>query len=169
MPEMVLDTEIYPRIIKLSECLAEKLNEAAVGDYVLVISPEGAVVMDYCGGDDCGQQAWIRIVDAGPYDEFPDPPEGPVTCLLPIMYQIEVGFAHCAPQADGRGNPPTVEAQLAAFQKQTVAMTAIRRAIQCCMKNDDAPFQLGAYQPLGDEGGVCLMAVWTFIVGDRRF
>lgn len=166
---MVLDTEIYPRIMNLSECLATALNEAEVGEYTLVISPEGPVVMDYCGGEDCGQQAWIRIVDAGPYDVFPEEPAGAVTCLLPIMYQVEVGFAHCAPQMDYKGRPPTVADQLAAFQKQTVAMTAIRRAIQCCMKDDDAPFQLGQYQPLGDEGGTCLMAVWTFIVGDRRY
>lgn len=164
--ELVEDIEIYPRLIELSTCLDQELQSSGL-DATQVILPEGSVMLDYCGSTDCKGQAWIRIVNALPYQDFPEAPEGPARCGLMISYTLEVGFAHCAPQMDGK-RLPTVADQLDAVRIQTAAMSAMLRAIRCCANGDtDVPWSLGEYSPDVNEGG-CLAGWWTVTVGDRR-
>lgn len=165
-PALVEDLEIYPRIVALAACMETELTAAGL-PFTLVLSPEGEVNLDFCGGQDCQAQAWIRIITASPYNAFPNTPEGPVNCNLMIGYQLEVGYAHCAPSMDGR-NFPKPEEQMEAMRVQTAAMSALLRAIRCCANGDtDIPWSLGEYVPGVNEGG-CLTASWSVTVGDRR-
>lgn len=164
--DLVEDIEIYPRMVQLAACLKEELGKVNL-EATLTVLPGGEPILDFCGGDGCGSQAWIRLVTSNAYDEFPNPPERYSTCFSAISYQLEVGFGHCAPQMDGT-RFPSPEDQLEAVRVQTSAMSAMLRAIRCCAAGDsDVPWDLGEYTPLGEEAG-CLSATWTVTVGDRR-
>lgn len=165
-PELVEDLEIYPRLIQLGACLQTEI-EAAGLDAILTMLPGEQVTLDYCGTNDCKSQAWVRLVSAGPYEAFPEAPEGPARCSLMIGYVIEVGFSHCAPMMSG-ASAPAPDAYLEAMRVQMTAMSAMLRAIRCCANADsDAPWSLGEYVPNGPDGG-CLSGIWTVTVGDRR-
>lgn len=162
---VVEDLEIYPRLIQLGACLQAELDRSNIPAQLVILSG-GSVALDYCGGRDCSNQAWVRLVTATPYGNFPDPPEGPARCSLTIGYQLEVGFAHCAPRMNG-DRPPAPEEHLEATRMQMAGMSAMLRAIRCCANGDsDVPWSLGEYVP-GEEDGGCIVSTWSVTVGDR--
>lgn len=168
------DEFVYPLMVDLVACLCTEIAESGLPEPCQCSLVPGAdIVLDYCGSCDdagCGGQAWVRLAGAYPSSLFPSLDEIGATCHSPIAYQVEIGIARCAPVGStsmvNAYTPPTLEQQLDAVRIQSADMSAMRRAIACCLtqNHEDLTYTMGAYTPLsgGDcNGGTWLVTVWS--------
>lgn len=163
--EIRTDTFVWPAMLRLAECLCTELVAAGLPPTCLCsVLPGDAVAADYVSEDE--GMAWVRLVSGYPYTAFPVADTAAATCLRPLAFELEVGALWCAPVfADSRGTPPDMAAQFAATETQLAAMAAMHRAIVCCVPTERGTGALGAYTPVGPEGGV-VGGVWSlFLAG----
>lgn len=170
------DLEIYPLMVALAGCLCAELADSGLPTPCsCAVVPGPMAVLDACGGckatgkDVCGGQAWVRLERAYPSADFPGPDVQGATCNSPLAYVIEVGVARCVPV--GKSNnitgyvPPSVDQYVQAVRLQTADMQAMKRAIQCCLREaaDDRSFVLGSYAPITPSAD-CGGGLWNFTI-----
>lgn len=148
---------VYPVAVKLAGCLTNELASSGLGGQCFSgVVPGGSVAYDYCTcgtGTACGGMAWVRLGSFFPSTDFPIP-DTRATCATKMAYRLEVGVVRCIPTLDSRGNPPTMDQQLRAFDLQMADMAAIRLAIACCMRDfEDTDYILENYTPIENQGG----------------
>lgn len=160
------DARIWPTLVQLSVCLTQTITDAGLPvPAFLGILPGSMIAADYCGDEECGQ-AWVRLATVYPSQNFPNPDDSAVEPQSYLAYSIEVGILRCAPMPADDGTPPSVAEQLESARLQMADMSAIRRAIQCCLDQLERPYLLGSYDPIGPEGG-CVGGSWSFTLGEN--
>lgn len=168
------DDFIYPLMIALTGCLCDEIEQSGLPEPCQCsVLPGGEAVLDYCGDCDsggCGGQAWVRLAGAYPSRDFPALDEGVVPCDSPMAFLVEIGIARCISVGEANGiggyTPPSVPEQVEAVRVQMADMSAIRRALTCCLteKYEDLTFTLGQYVPIaggGCNGGTWNVTVWS--------
>lgn len=168
MAEFREDLDIYPLMVELSACLCTELADSGLPPVCRCgLMPGTSPTLDFsgdvtCANGGCGQ-AWVRLVNAFPSDDFPNPAVGIAQrCDIALAYELEVGISRCEDVGRTVGNkytPPTLAAQVNSVRQYTADMAAMRRAILCCFRGahderDDLEIALGLYQPLDSSGGV---------------
>lgn len=170
------DTVVWPVLMELHQCLCDEIVAAELpGVCYCDLLPGENVAMEYCGPScedmDCGNgQAWVRLVESYPSTNFPNPidftAQAAVGCDAPLAVTVEMGVARCAPVVSedrpSSGESPTAGQWRETAQLQFADMSAMRRAVQCCMDEKRAvkKYTLGTYEPFGPEGG-CVGGTWT--------
>jgi hypothetical protein len=166
------DAFVYPLMIDLAACLCTEIQQSGLPEPCQCgVMPGGDAILDYCGecdGDGCGGQAWVRLSGAFPSTRFPAVQDAAASCVTPLAFVIEVGIARCAPvgtvsTVQGFA-PPTLEQQIEAVRLQTADMSAMKRAVSCCLENkySDLTYTLGVYTPIS--GGDCNAGTWLISV-----
>jgi hypothetical protein len=164
------DDIIYPTIIQMVACLCTEIEDSGLPTPCSCGPVVGDLVLDYCGQcseGKCGGQAWVRLVDSFPSNDFPSPNQTLNNCKVPLAYLLEVGIVRCKPVGTASGVrgyvPPSMDQQVGALRLQTADMAAIRRAISCCLDSDNLDYILGSYIPISAEAD-CLggaFQVWV--------
>lgn len=165
MAELREDTQIWPLLLDLTECLCAELEASGLTAKCRCIPiPGDGPVLDFCGegcdgdGDGCSGQAWVRLVQA--YPAFaPGVPALEANSRAPLGFNVEIGVARCFVW-----NSEDDSVILDGARKQMADMAAMRRAIVCCFKKNERDHVLGAYTPMDADGG-CLWSVWDLAVG----
>lgn len=147
--DYVPDRIIWPVLDQLAVCLCEELIRSALPPTCFCGVVAGEPAFDITE-DDRGY-AWVRLVAVSPTTDFPAPTITSRNCASMLMAQFEVGVMRCFPGAL-TGEMPTTTEQWEAVRLQQADMAAMYRAIQCCAKKY-AEFTLGAYTPVGPDGG----------------
>lgn len=112
---------------------------------------------DYC----CGQgHAYVRVVQAGPTDQFPTLVVDPRHCGYETAAYVEVGVLRCAPTLDSRGNPPD-PAEVTAAARSTYEDMQTLHAYLTSISEEWDPYgvALDTWEPLDLEGG-CQGGAW---------
>lgn len=169
------DTSIYPLLIELASCLCQQMEALGGPNLCYCGVVTGNTTMDFCGGgncaEDCGGQAWVRLVDAFPSSVFPSADAVMINCNSPWAYSVEIGVARCAPVGEANGvngyTRPTMEQEVAAMRLQTADLSAMRRAIQCCFGKTDREYLVGQYTQTEVNGGGCLGGTITLWVREE--
>lgn len=164
-----LEQTISPLVLRLLGCLESEAEAAGVPGFCrLGPMPYGSVIIDACGecygGEDCGGQAWVRLVYSFASTDFPNE-DAAAQCATGRAFALEVGIARCTPTMDDDGNPPSEDAVLAAWMLQMADMRVMQRAISCCFGADDVDldYVLGQYLPNPDQGA-CGFSTWNVLV-----
>lgn len=175
LSEDFVDEPMFQTLALLSECLCQEL--AATGGPGLCYcglwlgSAAPPLGVADCKDKDCGV-AWVRLVSAFPSGIFPTPDqEGVTRCASPMVYQVEIGVARCAPRPEGRAMFPDAQAMFEANRLYMSDMRAAARALRCCLPEankkaggSEILVALGAWDPLeyaaGKSGGT-----WTGYFG----
>jgi hypothetical protein len=172
---LVEDFLVYPTLVKLASCLCLEMERSGFTNLCFCgIVPGAETVLDFCGSESgsacdgdagtCGGMAWVRLIAAGPSVDQENPAVA-AKCSTPLSFQIEVGMSQCAPVLGENLEVPTMEEQLDATRRQLASMSAMRRAISCCMADDEVDYVIDGYEPLPILGG-CLASVWNITVGE---
>lgn len=159
-------------LVGLAACLCDALKEAAAKTGApepcfCGVLPGTAVAQDYCDEGYCeanNGMAWTRLVSitTEQVQTSPSGASGP-SCATVYNITVEAGVLRSAPVfSDSEGEPPTVEAQLAASMQQQHDMGVVLSVLDCC---DGLPEMLdrpiiGEYLPIGPEGG-CVGGAWS--------
>lgn len=142
---------------RLLTCLEERLEFYAPTCRTFV-APGGPPAWDACGLVEDGSegQAWVQLAQVFPSDSFPTQQTGPMRCP-PSGYaaQLAVGVLRCAAIVDSEGRPPSSAALNADARKVARDRALVNEAIRCCYLEDADPgtYTLGAWTPLGPQGG----------------
>lgn len=157
---MRYDDRAWPVMLRLVDCLRERILDAGVPEPAFIgVLPGASPALDWCGPD-CGGQAWVRLVLATPSTEFPTPDGEPTFFIPPQASTFEVGLLRCAPMPQG-DILPSADEQFEATRLQLADMRVLRDTIQCCF--GDTEFLLGSYVPRGPQGG-CVGGTWNVTV-----
>lgn len=148
-PTYTPDTVLWPAIDDLANCLCAELIRSGLPPLCFCGVIAGDPAFDVTE-DDRGF-AWVRVVSVAPTTTFPQPDLSVRNCAAYLMVQVEVGVMRCFPGAL-TGDMPTVAEQWEASRLQMADMAAMHRAILCCSKKG-SQVVLGAYSPLGPDGG----------------
>lgn len=167
MAEFREDTGIFPTMLTLAECAQRELVKSGLPEIDKVtLQPGGTSVMDYVGnGKDCGEIT-VNFTQSYPVNPFPTP-DATGSCASAFAYEIVLAIFRCSPSMDGSKQsprPPSPVKQLAATRLYTADMAAMRRAIQCCMQENEMDYALRAWTPYGPSGLV-VGGWWTVVVG----
>lgn len=163
------DPVIYPAVVRLLACLSSEISDSGLPTPNDISPLVGQLVLDYCGecsGNKNGQ-AWVRVVEAFPSSNFPQPDVTPLNCGTALAFQLEMGIARCKPTGTNNGvrgyNPPTLEEKITALRLIMADMAAMHRAISCCFEDEDLDYIMGSYTPLQVDGD-CMGGVITITV-----
>lgn len=107
---------------------------------------------DETGSENCGQ-AWVRLASAFPARGVGVPETTPANCASSIGLTVEIGALRCI-RIEENGLALPADEMLEAVRLQRADMLAIMRAIMCCDGLDSNQYSLGAYTPVGPEGGI---------------
>lgn len=165
---MRADTLAMPLLQGLIDCLKEELRESELDEDICIITPMpgSEVAFDYS----CGGMAWVQLVNAFPSNNFPapfDPSLGP-NIGVSIVFQMQVGMLRGIPGIDENGSLPDAEDFLLATEYQMAEMSAMHRAIACCLAKTEWPagrelvYAITDYIPTGPDGGV-VGGSWNFV------
>lgn len=159
---------------RLRDCLCDQLSsgDPTVDDPPcrcgIVIGEQ--VAWDECccrqqeDGTVCCGEAWVRAVSLYPSTNFPTPDSQAPLCTSGLFAAVvELGVLRCAPSPDDQGNPPSVEDVEATARQVLVDSKAMRTAAKCCFPSDQRDVLIGAWQPVGPEGG-CVGGTLTITV-----
>lgn len=156
-------------LLDLLECVCDALTVLGQGPTCWCgIYPGETVSWEHCGECDNGNcgQAYIRPATAFPYDIFPQQAFD-ATCANPLAYEIEVGVLRCFPTMDEHGDPPEDETITESALLLLEDQAALHTAIRCC----DSPLLeghlLGAWTPVGPNGG-CVGGSWQVYLDPWR-
>lgn len=162
LPADLVDDPIFEVISRLSDCLCTELAAAKGPGLCYCGMWVGAQPPPLGLTDGCNDGvAWVRLVTAYPSAVFPQPDDGLTTCVTPIAYEVEIGVARPAPRAEGRAMFPDKQALFDAQRLYASDMRAARRALLCCLPQQQAKVvprrdivvRLGAFQPLENAAG----------------
>lgn len=121
------------------------------------------VPLDY-GAESCGGMAWVRLTQAFPSVDFPEPADEPRrSCSGRLAYALEVGVARPAPiphDSNGEFILPSDQENTATAALQHEDMEAIYEAL---IDTDIEDLMVEAYNPFGPQGGV-VGGAWTLTV-----
>lgn len=152
---MVEDRLAWPVLVKLTDCLCTELVSSGLPPTCICSPMPGeAIAADYVSKDQ--GMAWVRVSSVYPSSIFPAQDQSASGCAVEIAVQLEVGVLYCAPVTEGRSNnPPGLGRMFDSTRLQMATMAAMLRAIECCLgRASRKGVALGAYTPLGPEGGV---------------
>lgn len=152
---LVDDRVAWPVLTRLADCLCQEIIKAGLPPTCICSPfPGEAIATDYVSKDE--GMAWVRVSSVFPSANFPAQDQIARGCLMPLAIQLEVGALFCAPVTNGRSSaPPRMPAMFDSTRIQMAAMAAMLRAIECCLSHDsNKNVALGAYTPLGPDGGV---------------
>ncbi len=146
------DTGVWPTMAKIAGCLCTELSLAGLPETCFCgVLPGDEAPWDYVS-EDAGM-AYVRLVSAYLSQAFPAQQTLP-GCGADLAYELEIGVLYCTPVfEDDRGDPPSVAVMLDATRTQTAAMAAMYRAFSCCPGLNDKDVMVGAYTPVGPQGG----------------
>lgn len=159
MADILEDTQIYPALAELVECLRDSLGDSAPCFCDILMGQQ--IPVDYVGDCEdaqgnasCGA-AYVRVEGAYPTADFPEPLAFPTSNSV-MAYNVSVGVLRCASigQDDGNAIDP---ADLKVLTTQLLSdMKSIRRAIQCCfmLKFPDVQHVMGVFLPIPQAGDV---------------
>lgn len=157
--EIVLreDRVAWPMLLRLTDCLCAELVASGLPPTCICSPMPGeAIAADYVTPEQ--GMAWVRVSSVYPSTtNFPAQDQVANGCAVMLAAQLEVGVLYCAPVTAGRGSnrPPRMPQQFDSARLQMAAMAAMLRTIECCLGNAGRRgVSLGAYTPLGPEGGV---------------
>ena len=151
--DLVEDKTAWPVMLKLTDCLCQELVASGLPPTCICAPFAGdGVATDYVSSTQ--GMAWVRLASMYPSSTFPAQDNAARGCLMPMAFQLEVGALYCAPVTEGRSNrPPSFGAMFDSTRLQMAAMSAMLRAIECCLGSSKG-VALGPYTPAGPEGGV---------------
>lgn len=151
----------------LSGCLCAELAEAGGPEVCFcgvipgdAVDPSLAAPGRGCGGG----MAWVRLDSGYPSTVFPEPDTRAAGCSTLLAGVFEIGVLRPITLGSER-KLPTLEELVAATRLQFSDMSAMKRAIACCINGIEADFVyvLGEYVPSGPEGGL-LGGFWTVTI-----
>jgi hypothetical protein len=159
--DYVEDTDIWPLMVSLSECLCAELTARGLlpGDCFCGIVPGQQATWDYSAG-----MAWVRMDGTVPSAAFPAQSFSLNNCGTTLAAEIEVGVVQCTPGPSSDGSPPTRAQQYESTRLQLATMAAMRTAILCCADASDMDMILGEYTPQGPNGNL-VGGTWRVSVG----
>ena len=166
MPELREDFEIFPLLTRLIECTQAELERSGLPPTISVVVPGQLAINDHAGnGKECDELV-VNVVQAYPYEVFPNPSDRAL-CTSPMAYEVQVTIFRCAANPEGTRQspkPPTPAAQLNSVRSHLADMQAMKRAILCCVRDDERLYALRTFTPVGPLGGV-IGGTWSFVVG----
>lgn len=177
MTDFLEDPDAYPVMIELAATTQNQLVKNGLPPIDKVtIQPGAVIVADYVGnGKDCGEII-INLITAYPSNPFPQQTltstrsgKAAIGCGVVLAYQLAVSVLRCAPVMTGTKQapiPPTMDVVLAATRLQMADMQATRTAICQALNNTGRDYQLGAYTPVGADGGV-VGGTWALLVAEH--
>lgn len=144
------DRKIYPLMQELAACLCDEVNSDGKMCFCgILVGDDVPVQMEGC--ENCGS-AYVRLTTGYPSSQnFPQPDQGPSTCVTTWAHVLVIGVLRCYPgDPDGLSQEELVEVA----RQQLADMAAMRRAITCCLndKFEDAIFSIGGYTPIPPAG-----------------
>lgn len=161
-PTYTPDGVIWPGLDQLATCLCEELIRSGLPELCFCGVVAGTPALDLT--DEDKGMAWVRLLQVYPSTTFPQPTSTPSSCTAPLVAQVEIGVMRCFPAAMDVEHLPTEQEQWDAARLQQADMMAMYRAIQCCYKKFDE-FSIGAYTPLGPDGGLVGGTWQVFLTG----
>jgi hypothetical protein len=129
------------------------------------------LIADHCcadttaEGEPCEGQLTVRVEDVYPTEVFPEHRAGAIPpCGTPWAVKVEVATLRCALAMDGRV-PPTMAEERAVADRQLADAALVRSTLIAFAADRDQALSLGAYIPMGPDGGCVGGAVSaTFLV-----
>jgi hypothetical protein len=164
---------IFDIAAALSDCICVELKrkrpeaedpaaEGWSGD--CCVHPGSGVAFERCC--DGNAQAWVTALDGLPTVSFPTPDgQGLSNCDdgHTFVQRYELGALRCVAWGGDDGTPPNCERKEQDALNVMGDLTALLRAVQCCLDNDDRQWRLQEYHLIGPEG-VCVASVVTIAV-----
>ena len=147
---------LFDLLSALATCLCAQIVVDGSPDVCFCgVVPGGAASQDYTGDCDhsCGM-AWVRLSGMYPMAGVGIADATPGNCSASLGADIELGIMRCISVGDSEGNPPPPAELLASTQLQMADAMTMLRAIQCCPAVPTKDTLVGAYAPLGPEGGL---------------
>lgn len=162
----LIDGQFFQLAADLSDCLCQALAEAGGPSLCFCgVMPGNVVDFGLAMGGKCdGGMAWVRISQIFPSTVFPEPDTDTAHCSTLLAAVIEVGVSRPVILGTDKRNP-TLDELTWATRLQLSDMSAMRRAIRCCVagSNVDFTYLMGDYAPDGPDGGL-LGGTWTLTV-----
>lgn len=158
------DTSIWPALSALTACLCQTLADDNMPP-VCICSPMPGDTIDASYVSEDAGMAWVRLENAYPSTSFPvqDPT---AACVAPLGFALEMGVLYCSPAPGPDGSPPDMPSQYDATRLQLAVMSSMRRALLCCFPaGSPKDLVLGAYTPMGPDGGV-VGGAWTLYLAE---
>lgn len=155
----MLDNIVFSQMAAIAECLCAQIKENDLPGLCFCGILGGDGPYDMTGvGDDCEEggcgQAWVRFVTGYPSTEVGVALQTPNNCKSNgFGYDLEVGITRCVTIPDD-GEAMDHAEMLAASQLQIADMLTMQQALLCCNALNSEDFVLGAYIPIGPEGGI---------------
>jgi hypothetical protein len=163
---VVLDAVAAPVLAGVLNAAADLFGELAAGD-VDVVEPCAVMVVAGAApaldrglaeeGGCCGQ-LWVRLVNLYPSRNFPEQDGGPHAEELSWAVSVELGLVRPAPvvrDVDGVAVLPSDDEERDAAAVASVDAAILREALlNRYAAEHDTALVLGAFEPIGPEGGV---------------
>lgn len=126
------------------------------------LAPGAEVAWDDCCSDDGdgGGQLWVRVVNINPSLPFPRTDNEQKCGVTFVAATLGVGTVRCAHTLDDQGNPPTGDQMTGDTNRLMDDMEDIFSGI---VDNYEWHHKVGAYQPVGPDGG-CAGGEWLVTV-----
>lgn len=155
----VLENRIFTLLAEIATCLCAQIEENELPGLCFCGILPGDQPYDVSGiGDECGGQAWVRLVNAYPSTQVGVADITVGNCTKGLGFDLEVGIIRSIviPE-DGEAMEP--EELLSGSQLQIADMLTMQQALQCCEALANEDFVLGTYLPSGPDGAL-LGGVW---------
>lgn len=163
--DVVEDTSFYQALIELGQCVCDEIAKAGLLGDVCFCGVVGGAATESMIGPRGEGMAWVRVVNVYPSTTFPAITQAVnQSCSAPLVAEVEVGITTCAPQPRTSASNVSAEDWLNAVRKQMAGMAALRRAIECCLPQEDKV--LGQWNPLGPAGGE-IGGTWRVYIGQK--
>lgn len=146
----ISDSSIMPGLLKLHECLCATLSARNLDPKCecALLHGEGTQPALPKAGNG---YAWVGLNGVFPSKVFPTQEAGASSCRAPLAATVTMGIIRCyAIKTVGE----SVESMMMYMDKQMADMAAMRYAIECCAQDEELQVSLGAYTPIGPEGGI---------------
>ena len=158
-PAIVEDRAFYPRLVALTGCLCNELQQAGLTTCFCGLVVGNSVDLSRLFDEDSvGGMGWVRMVGIAPGASVVP---GQSVCNFPLSATIEVGYAECI-TVPGADDVLSIDDELDGVRRMMAAMAATRRAAMCCdwgvSKRAISP---STWTPGGPEGGV-VWGTWQF-------
>jgi len=156
----ISDSSIMPGLLKLHECLCATLSARNLDPKCecALLHGEGTQPSLPKAGNG---YAWVGLNGVFPSKTFPSQDSNSGNCGSPLVASVTMGIMRCyAVKAVGE----SVENMMLYMDKQMADMAAMRYAIECCAADDELQVSLGAYVPIGPEGGI-YGGNWSLSIG----
>lgn len=147
----------FDRLSLLRDCLCQQVIDDGSPPlcFCEVVPGEAAVAEYFQCTAACTGMGWVRLVSAYPATAVGTPDAQIGNCGKETGLDVELGIMRCQQgliTRDGRPVPASVVSEAAA--QQMLDMETMFRAIVCCTTLNGKDFIVGAYTPLGPEGGI---------------